>query len=138
MNIKSFAFRAGQFASSPLGRTAFMVTTAVVLSACSAESVPTAADFKDGPAISAWSCSVINSIMPIVWGVSLLFAVLGVALFGVSKFGAGVLPGGLMSWTQQNMQNIIVGTIVLVVAPTAIVAVIGAASGLDVAACTFK
>lgn len=109
---------------------------ALALSACDI-AMPTPDTFSSKQALADWGCSAIGGFMPIILVLAMLLGVVNIILYGISQFGQGVVPGGFLSWTQQNIPNIIKGSLILALGPMVVVALMGSLAGVDVASCTF-
>jgi len=116
---------------------AILVAANLLLAGCSAAAIAPS-DLADSGSFLTWGCSLIGATMPYVLVLALILGTFNIILWGIAQFGAGVVPGGMLSWTQQNMPNVIKGTLALIILPTLFLGIGGAAMGIDVAGCTIN
>lgn len=94
---------------SDLARLLLLSGLTIFLAACS---VPTSLEgFNDG-----WACEQVALVKTAGLALGAFFGFAALVIFAIGKFASGVLPANVVSFCQQNLNNVIMGILVLMIA----------------------
>jgi len=99
---------------------------AMALSGCAAGLTPVPT--VDAPAAHwvTWVCALRDTVRNVAFIFAFAAGSIGMLLFAVSKFGASVVPGGLVNFSQNVIQNNLTGLLALMFGPAVFAAALAA------------
>lgn len=91
---------------------------AMCLSGCAAGLTPVPT--VDAPPAHwvSWVCALRDTVRNVAFLFAFAAGSIGMLLFAISKFGASVVPGGLVNFSQNVIQNNLTGLLALIFGPT--------------------